>query len=85
MPFINSEEIFDYSEQMTQAKADCLRKCMCNQFYSIYQLCKEVLDHAKKPELIKVTLETLLGFLSWIPLGYIFETDIVTILCNKVS
>ncbi|KAM3583599.1 Karyopherin transporter [Umbelopsis sp. WA50703] len=80
---ILSEEIFDFSEQMTQAKADGLRKCMCSQFFAIYQLCKEVLDHAKKPELIKVTLETLLRFLSWIPLGYIFETDLVTILCNK--
>ncbi|KAI8576810.1 hypothetical protein K450DRAFT_255082 [Umbelopsis ramanniana AG] len=80
---ILSEEIFDFSEQMTQAKADSLRKCMCSQFAAIYQLCKEVLDCAKKPELIKVTLETLLKFLSWIPLGYIFETDLVTILCNK--
>jgi exportin-1 len=80
---ILSEEIFDFSEQMTQAKTDSLRKCMCSQFAAIYQLCKEVLDCAKKPELIKVTLETLLKFLSWIPLGYIFETDLVTILCNK--
>jgi exportin-1 len=70
---------------MTQAKAENLRKCMCSQFSAIYQLCKEVLDCAKKPELIKVTLETLLKFLSWIPIGYIFETDLVTILCNKVN
>ncbi|KAH8549901.1 nuclear export factor CRM1 [Umbelopsis sp. PMI_123] len=80
---ILSEEIFDFSEQMTQSKTENLRKCMCNQFADIFQLCKEVLGCAKKPELIKVTLETLLKFLSWIPLGYIFETDLVTILCNK--
>ncbi|CAO3673608.1 unnamed protein product [Umbelopsis vinacea] len=80
---ILSEEIFDCSEQMTQAKASNLRKCMCSQFSAIYQLCQEVLACAKKPELIKVTLETLLNFLNWIPIGYIFETDLVTILCNK--
>jgi exportin-1 len=35
----------------------------------VFQLCHEVLEKANKPSLIKATLETLLRFLNWIPLG----------------
>ncbi|ORX53573.1 nuclear export factor CRM1 [Hesseltinella vesiculosa] len=79
-----SEEIFDYSaEQMTQLKTSNLRNQMCGEFSEIYQLCKEVLDGANKPSLIKVTLETLLRFLNWIPLGYIFEMDLTDVLRTR--
>ncbi|SAM02651.1 hypothetical protein [Absidia glauca] len=79
-----SEEIFDYSaEQMTQLKTTNLRNQMCGEFAEIYQLCKEVLERADKPSLITATLETLLRFLNWIPLGYIFETDLIDILRNR--
>jgi exportin-1 len=70
-----SEEVFDYSEdQMTSAKRRELKQSMCDEFTSIYQLCSEVLRTATEASLIKATLETLLRFLNWIPLGYIFET-----------
>ncbi|KAF8939545.1 Crm1-F1 [Dissophora ornata] len=73
-----SEEIFDYSaEQMTQVKTKNLKNSMCGEFSEIFQLCSEVLEKANKPSLIKATLNTLLRFLNWIPLGYIFETNIV--------
>ncbi|KAF9192787.1 Karyopherin transporter [Haplosporangium sp. Z 767] len=73
-----SEEIFDYSaEQMTQVKTKNLKNSMCGQFSEIFQLCSEVLQKANKPSLIKATLDTLLRFLNWIPLGYIFETNLV--------
>ncbi|KAF9432539.1 Karyopherin transporter, partial [Entomortierella beljakovae] len=73
-----SEEIFDFSaEQMTQTKTKNLKNSMCGEFSEIFQLCSEVLEKANKPSLIKATLETLLRFLNWIPLGYIFETNIV--------
>ncbi|CAO3607736.1 unnamed protein product [Cunninghamella blakesleeana] len=79
-----SEEIFDYSaEQMTQLKTTNLRNQMCGEFSEIYQLCKEVLDRATKPSLIKATLETLLRFLNWVPLGYIFETDLIETLRTR--
>lgn len=81
-----SEEIFDYSaEQMTQLKTTNLRNQMNGEFSEIFKLCKEVLDRANKPSLIKATLETLLRFLNWIPLGYIFETNLIDILRNRVS
>ncbi|KAF9584656.1 Karyopherin transporter, partial [Lunasporangiospora selenospora] len=73
-----SEEIFDFSaEQMTQVKTKNLKNSMCGEFSEIFQLCSEVLEKANKPSLIKATLHTLLRFLNWIPLGYIFETNIV--------
>ncbi|KAJ3194094.1 Karyopherin transporter [Irineochytrium annulatum] len=79
-----SEEIFDYSaEQMTQQKTKNLKNTMCQEFSDIFQLCQEVLDKATKPSLIKATLETLLRFLNWIPLGYIFETHLIDILRTR--
>lgn len=70
-----SEEVFDYSQdQMTSTKQKELKKSMSDEFTSIYRLCSEVLASASASSLIKATLETLLRFLNWIPLGYIFET-----------
>lgn len=82
---VYSEEIFDFSaEQMTQQKTNSLKNQMCGEFSEIFQLCKEVLDRAQKPSLIKATLQTLLRFLNWIPLGFIFETDLIETLTNRV-
>ena len=70
-----SEEVFDFSaDQMTSTKTKQLKQSMCDEFTSIYNLCSEILRTADQPSLIKATLETLLRFLNWIPLGYIFET-----------
>ncbi|WVR09450.1 hypothetical protein IAU60_006517 [Kwoniella sp. DSM 27419] len=79
-----SEEVFDFSaEQMTQAKTKALKQTMCSEFGEVFNLCNEVLEKANKPTLIKATLETLLRFLNWIPLGYIFETQIIDYLVNR--
>lgn len=81
-----SEEIFDFSaEQMTQQKTNNLKNQMCGEFSEIHQLCREVLDNATKSSLIKATLQTLLRFLNWIPLGFIFEGDLIDTLTNRVS
>ena len=58
---------------------------MCGQFSEVYELCHSVLAAADKPSLIKATLDTLLRFLNWIPLGYIFETDMIDFLVSRVS
>jgi exportin-1 len=82
---LTSEEIFDFSaEQMTQLKTKNLKNTLCGEFGEVFQLCHEVLEHADKPSLVQATLHTLLRFLNWIPLGYIFETNIIDILCNRV-
>jgi exportin-1 len=81
-----SEEIFDYSaEQMTQAKAKNLKNQMSSEFSEIFKLCQEILEEAQKASLIRATLETLLRFMNWIPLGYIFETTIIDVLLNRVG
>ena len=80
-----SEEIFDFSaEQMTQVKIRNLKNQMCGEFSEIFGLCSEILKEAQKGSLIKATLETLLRFLNWIPLGYIFETPIIDVLITRV-
>jgi exportin-1 len=81
-----SEEIFDFSaEQMTQAKAKNLKNQMSGEFAEIFRLCQEILEEAAKTSLIRATLETLLRFLNWIPLGFIFETTMIDVLLNRVS
>ncbi|ANB15760.1 exportin CRM1 [Sugiyamaella lignohabitans] len=79
-----SEEVFDYSaEQMTQAKAKNLKQQMCNEFSEIYRLCYEVLEKATRPSLIVATLQSLLRYLGWIPLEFIFETPLIELLVSK--
>ena len=79
-----SEEVFDFSQdQMTSSKAKNLKSTMCNEFSSIFQLCSEVLNTANQTSLVKATLETLHRFLDWIPLGYVFETPIISTLLTR--
>ncbi|KAJ6606940.1 CRM1 C terminal-domain-containing protein [Mycena sp. CBHHK59/15] len=79
-----SEEIFDFSaDQMTQTKTKNLKNQISGEFSEIFKLCCEVLKEANKSSLIKATLETLLRFLNWIPLGYIFETQVIDLLLNR--
>ena len=79
-----SEEVFDFSaDQMTSSKTKNLKSSMCSEFSSIFQLCSEVLNTANQSSLIKATLETLLRFLGWIPLGFIFETPIIETLRGR--
>ncbi|CAI8039372.1 Exportin-1 [Geodia barretti] len=81
-----SEEVFDFSSgQMTQVKAKHLKDTMCNDFSQIFQLCSYVLENSQSISLVGATLDTLMRFLNWIPLGYIFETKLVSSLIYKVS
>lgn len=78
--------MFDFSlGQMTQAKAKHLKDTMCSEFSQIFQLCQFVMESSQNPSLIHCTLETLLRFLNWIPLGYIFETKLISTLIYKVN
>lgn len=79
-----SEEVFDFSSgQMTQAKARHLKESMCNEFSEIFNLCVFVMDNSDSFSLVLANLETLLKFLNWIPLGYIFETKLISTLIYK--
>ena len=79
-----SEEVFDFSSgQMTQTKAKHLKDTMCSQFSDVFTLCQYVLENSQNAPLVGATLETLLRFLNWIPLGYIFETSLIETLIFK--
>ncbi|XP_067943682.1 exportin-1-like [Watersipora subatra] len=79
-----SEEVFDFSSgQMTQTKAKHLKENMCSEFSVIFQLSQFVMENSQNAALVGSTLETLLRFLNWIPLGYIFETTLISSLIEK--
>lgn len=73
-----SEEVFDFSRgELTQAKITDLKNALNTDFPMIHDLCEFVLQHSQRPQLIQKTLLTLHAFLSWIPLGYIFESTLL--------
>ena len=79
-----SEEIFDFSNgKMTSTKINELKQSFNQEFSLIYELSEFILTKAQKPSLITSTLQTLLRFLNWIPLGYIFETNLIPLLTTK--
>ncbi|GAB2293891.1 Exportin-1 [Dionaea muscipula] len=73
-----SEEVFDFSRgEMTQQKIKELKQSLNSEFQLIHELCLYVLSASQRAELIRATLSTLHAFLSWIPLGYIFESPLL--------
>ena len=81
---ILSEEVFDFSdESMTSAKAKHMKESLNEEFSKVFELCQFILDNSEQASLIIATLKTLQCFLSWIPLGYIFETELIPTLITK--
>jgi len=79
-----SEEVFDFSrDQMVTQKVKTMKESLNSEFAAIYHLCEFILEHSQRPSLLKVTLQTLQRFLTWIPLGFIFSTNLVDTLLNK--
>lgn len=62
---------------------------MGNDFAIIFELCFWVLQQAIsnpqsiKPTLVRSCLKTFQAFLSWIPLAYIFDTELVPLIINN--
>ncbi len=63
-----------------QAKTKELKNSLNQEFRLIHELCLFVLNASQKPELIRATLSTLHAFLSWVPLAYIFNSNLVEVL-----
>lgn len=78
-----SEEVFQFSAgQMTQEKTVNLKNQFNDEFSQVFQLCQFVFDQSEnlqqtRPSLILSTLTTLEKFLLWIPVGYIFDTQLI--------
>ena len=68
---------------MTTAKTKTMKEALNSEFVKIFQLCEMVLNSSQRPSLLNVTLQTLQRFLTWIPLGYIFETSLINLLTTK--
>lgn len=62
-----------------QAKTKELKSSFNDQFSAVHELCLMVLNASQKPDLIRATLSTLHAFLSWVPLGYIFESNVIEV------
>lgn len=78
-----SEEVFDFSRgQLTQAKIKELKGSLNSEFMKIYDLCVYALANSRKAELTKATLKALAAYLTWIPLAYIFDGNIITTLMH---
>uniref|UniRef100_A0A3B3VQA1 Exportin 1 n=1 Tax=Poecilia latipinna TaxID=48699 RepID=A0A3B3VQA1_9TELE len=81
-----SEEVFDFSSgQMTQVKAKHLKDSFFRNNHRLFLCCFSVKENSQNAPLVHATLETLLRFLNWIPLGYIFETKLISTLVYKVN
>ena len=79
-----SEEIFDFSsDSMTSAKIKHMKESLNEEFSQIFQLCEFILEASQKQSLLKATFVTLQRFLSWIPMGYVFETNLLSTLITK--
>ena len=79
-----SEEVFDFSKDtMTSAKVKTMKESLNEEFSQVFQLCEFILEASQKTSLLQATLQTLQRFLTWIPLGYIFETALVPALITK--
>jgi exportin-1 len=71
------------SGQMTQEKMKTMKQNLNREFTLIFQLVEYILDNSNEPTLLTATLQTLLRFLHWIPIGYIFETKLISTLALK--
>ncbi|KAK9100803.1 hypothetical protein Scep_024233 [Stephania cephalantha] len=67
---------------MTQQKIKELKQSLNSEFQLVHELCLYVLSASQRTELIRATLSTSHAFLSWIPLGYIFESPLLETLLN---
>jgi len=81
-----SEEVFEFSQGvMKQDRIVELKNQFNDEFAAVFQLCQYVFEQAdalksSRPSLLNGTLHTLERFLMWIPLGYIYETQLIELL-----
>lgn len=78
-----SEEVFEFGTGLTSIKAMHLKQQFCGEFEAVHKLCKDILENTDNVALIYATLNTLHGFLNWIPVGYIFEENLVDLIVEK--
>jgi exportin-1 len=80
-----SEEVFDFGTGLTTARSIQLKQQFCGQFEEIHRLCYEILENSDNAQLIYATLSTLHGFLDWIPVGYVFENNLIDLILKVLT
>jgi exportin-1 len=60
-----------------------LKTTLNEEFYLIFQLFQHITKNSTNGKLLLTTLETMHRYLNWIPVGYVFETDLVQVLVTK--
>ena len=79
-----SEEVFDFSKgKMTQKQIGRRKEALNSEFASIFSMLDHCLRNKQDVSLICEALHCLLSCLSWIPLGYIFETKLIELLVQR--
>lgn len=79
-----SEEVFDYSKDtMTAAKAEALKSSMKSELRQIFELLLFVLQASSRKSLVVATLGCLQRYVTWVPQEYIFQTQLLELLCMK--
>ncbi|CCD23976.1 uncharacterized protein NDAI_0C03160 [Naumovozyma dairenensis CBS 421] len=80
-----SEEIFDLApKRITQAKLLHLKEAISNQVDQIFQYFISILESTISPSVRRATSESILCYLQWIPLNYIYETELIELLISQV-
>ena len=81
-----SEEIFDFSrDSMVSKKVDSMKESLAQEFQQVFQLCSMVLTSSVSGSLMEATLVTLQRFTTWITPNYIFESQLIPNLIDKLS
>jgi len=87
-----SEEIFEFGKRnMKQDQLTKLKARFVQDFQQIFSLCSKILhEYISNPSnfrvtLIKCVLDTFTHFLTWIPIGYIFMDDTITIITELIT
>mmetsp|Transcript_7446 Transcript_7446/g.11130 ORF Transcript_7446/g.11130 Transcript_7446/m.11130 type:complete len:584 (-) Transcript_7446:6-1757(-) len=79
-----SEEVFEFGkDSMTSAKIRTMKAGLEGEFAKIYELCDFVLGRSSRVPLLTSTLQTLQRFITWIPIEYIFKTNLLDTLTTK--
>jgi exportin-1 len=78
-----SEEVFENKNTMTEAKSNRLKQQLREQFDGVFQLCEMVMSESEQPTLLNETLHTLLKFMTWINMEFIFGPKLIPTLVTK--
>ena len=79
-----SDEIFNFSKgKMTRVQVKIRKEALNKEFPPLFQILDFVFKSKHDSGLITEALGCLLSCLSWIPLGYVFETKLIEVLVDK--